>query len=192
MVTAKRLTVSMIALLAGFSLAHAQTTPGADPHHPETQTQGAKPGAPMTPPPGKAGAMGMDMGKTMGGGMMPMMPMMRMMHGMEMMPGQHVEGRIAFLKAELGITEAQSPQWNAFAGAMRGGEKTMHSAMAAHMQAGMPATAPAHSDAMIAMMTAKLEAMKASAAAGKTLYAVLTETQKKTADELMMARMGGM
>lgn len=136
--------------------------------------------------------MGMDMGKTMGGGMMPMMPMMRMMHGMEMMPGQHVEGRIAFLKAELGITEAQSPQWNAFAGAMRGGEKTMHSAMAAHMQAGMPATAPAHSDAMIAMMTAKLEAMKASAAAGKTLYAVLTETQKKTADELMMARMGGM
>ena len=189
MVTAKRLTVSMIALLAGFSHAHAQTTPGADPHHPETQTQGAKPGAPMTHPPGKAGAMGMDMGKTTGGGMM---PMMRMMHGMEMMPGQHVEGRIAFLKAELGITEAQSPQWNAFAGAMRGGEKTMHSAMAAHMQAGMPATAPAHSDAMIAMMTAKLEAMKASAAAGKTLYAVLTETQKKTADELMMARMGGM
>lgn len=53
MVTAKRLTVSMIALLAGFSLAHAQTTPGADPHHPETQTQGAKPGAPMTPPPAK-------------------------------------------------------------------------------------------------------------------------------------------
>jgi hypothetical protein len=27
----------------------------------------------------------------------------------------HVEGRIAFLKTELKITEAQSPQWNQFA-----------------------------------------------------------------------------
>ena len=32
-----------------------------------------------------------------------------------MMPFAHTEGRIAFLKAELGVTDAQTSQWNAFA-----------------------------------------------------------------------------
>lgn len=40
-------------------------------------------------------------------GMDPGMMMCRM--------GEHVEGRLAYLKAELKITEAQMPQWNAFA-----------------------------------------------------------------------------
>jgi len=42
------------------------------------------------------------------------------------------------------------------------------------------------------MMTARLEAMKSSAAASKALYAVLTDAQKKIADDLLMSRMGGM
>ena len=135
--------------------------------------------------------------------MMPMMRMMQMMQmgngmtprsegGMEMMPGRHVEGRIAYLKAELAITDAQLPQWNAYTDAMRAGAKSMQTAMAANMGSGMPAAAPARSDAMIAMMTSRLETMKATAAAGKALYAVLTDAQKKTADDLMMSRMGGM
>jgi hypothetical protein len=203
--TAKRLTVSMTALLAGLSFAHAQTAPGADPHHPDAQAPGAKAGAPMTPGAmgGAPGApAGMDMGKMMGGGMEHMMPMMQMMRGMmaqggggggmDMMPGQHIEGRIAFLKAELGVTDAQLPQWNAYADARRAAAKSMQAAMTAHMGPGMATTAPARSDAMIAMMTARLEAMKTSAAADKALYAVLTDAQKKTADELMMSRMGGM
>jgi hypothetical protein len=33
---------------------------------------------------------------------------------------RHVEGRIAFLKAELKVTDAQLPLWNPVAGAMRG------------------------------------------------------------------------
>ena len=203
MLTTTRLTAGTIALLAGLSLAHAQTPPGGDPHHPETQAQGAKPGTPMAPLSGGQAGSGMDMGKMMGGNMEQMMSMMRtmqMMHGtmprdgggMAMMPGQHIEGRIAFLKAELGITGGQLPQWNAFADAMRAGAKTMQTAMTANMQPGTPATAPARFDAMIATMTARLEAMKAASAAGKALYAVLADAQKKTADELMMARMGGM
>ena len=38
-------------------------------------------------------------------------------HGYDGMMGMadHVEGRIAFLKVELKITDAQMPQWNAFA-----------------------------------------------------------------------------
>jgi hypothetical protein len=174
MLTTTRLTASAIALLAGISLAHAQPAQTRDEHHPDTQAQTANPAVP-----GMGPMMGGDMGQ-----------MMRMMSGM--MPGHHVEGRIAYLKAELGITDAQLPQWNAFADAMRNGAKAMQSAMAANMAQGMPATAPARSDAMIAMMTARLEAMKSSAAASKALYAVLTDAQKKIADDLLMSRMGGM
>jgi hypothetical protein len=36
-----------------------------------------------------------------------------------MLPGQLVDGRIAFLKAELKITPAQETQWQQVAGAMR-------------------------------------------------------------------------
>ena len=142
----------------------------------------------------------------MGGNMEQMMPMMRMMQsmqmmdgmmprdgaGMAMMSGQHVEGRIAYLKAELGITDAQLPQWNAFAEAMREGATSMQAAMTTNMGSGMPATAPARLDAMIAMMTARLESMKKTSDAGKALYAVLTDTQKKSADELLMSPMAGM
>jgi len=203
-----RVTASTIALLAGIALAHAQTAREHDSHHPDAQAQGVKPERPMASPAGKQAGpgMGMDMGKMMGGGMEQMMPMMRMMQamrmmdgmmpraggGMAMMAGQHVEGRIAFLKAELGVTDAQLPQWNAFAEAMREGAKSMRTVMAANMAAGMPATAPARSDAMIAMMTSRLDAMKATSAAGKALYAVFTDEQKKTADELLMSRMTGM
>ena len=193
MFATKTLTIGTIALLAGLSYAQAQTKPTADPHHPETQMQGTRPGMPMTPPAGAAG--GMEMGKMMGGGMEHAMRAM-MAHGpgggMEMMPGQHIEGRIAFLKAELGITEAQMPQWNALADARRTAEKSMQAAMTANMGAAMPATAPARADAMVAMMTAKLDAMKRVVPAGKALYAVLTDAQKKVADDLAMSRMGGM
>ena len=203
-----RLTASAAALLAGITLASAQTAQSGDPHHPNAQAEGARPlgarplGArPMTPSAGQPGGMGM--GNMTGGNMEQMMPMMRMMQmmsgmmpsdgaGMETMPGQRIEGRIAYLKAELGITEAQLPQWSAFADTMRESSKAMRTAMMATMQSGMPATAPARSDAMIAMMTSRLEAMKTTSAAGKALYAVLTDAQKKTADELMMSRMGGM
>lgn len=186
MFATKTLTIGAIALLACLSYAQAQPKPAADAHHPETPMQGTRPGMPMTPPAG--GPMGgMDMGRMMGGAMMA--------HGgggMEMMPGQHIEGRIAFLKAELGITEAQMPQWNAFADARRAAAKSMQAAMAAHMGAGMPTTAPARADAAIATMTARLDAMKMAAPAGKALYAVLTDAQKKMADDLTMSRMGGM
>ena len=137
-----------------------------------------------------------DMGKMMGGDVgqvvssmsgMSMTPgaMMQDGNGMAMMPFDHVEGRIAFYKAELGITDAQLPQWNAFADVLRGSTKGMRSAMTSMMQAGMPTTAPARMDAMVQMMSARFDAMKATLAAAKPLYAVLSDDQKKTADGLM-------
>ena len=184
MLITSRLTTAAAALLASMTLASAQMPQAVGPH-----------------PPARGGPMGGSMGGS------PMMGGAMMSQGMA--PGRHIEGRIAFLKAELGITEAQTPKWNAFADAMRAAGGVMRLAMAAHMpQApGQPAqgpttgqtpheqpghgvaehmSAPARSDAMIAMMTARLESMKATSAAGKALYEVLTDAQKKTADELMM------
>ena len=184
-----RATLTAMAIAVPLAFAEAQTAPDQD--HAVHHTPAA-PAAPKPSPGGAASAMPMmDMGKMMGGDMgrmMSMMSMMRMMQGgdgMGLMPFDHIEGRIAFYKAELGITDAQLPQWNAFADALRNGAKDMRTAMATAMQAGMPATAPARADAMVQMMSARLDAMKATAAAGKVLYAVLSDAQKKTADELM-------
>jgi LTXXQ motif family protein len=57
--------------------------------------------------------------------MQPRMPDGMMGSGMMGMMGEHVEGRIAFLRAELKITDAQVPQWNTFADALRANAKRM-------------------------------------------------------------------
>jgi len=59
-------------------------------------------------------------GSMMGQGGIPMMRMMMDEEGMRGMPTMagvtgHVEGRLAFLKTELKITNAQLPLWNTFA-----------------------------------------------------------------------------
>jgi len=165
-------------LLGSVAIASAQTALDAA-HHPGSPASAAAPGGmPM-----------MDMSK--------MMQMMRGMTmsgrgGMSMMPFEHIEGRIAFLKAELAITDTQLPQWNAFADALRAGAKGMQETMSKMMQAGMPATAAARADPMVQMVTTRLDGMKARASAGKTLYDVLTHAQKKVADDLMLAPAGRM
>jgi len=204
MSTTTRLTLATVALLGSVAVAGAQTAQDHDAHHPDAAAPTTAPVAPQPSPGGAKGAMPMtNMGEMMGGemmggdmgGMMSVMPMMRMMQGgdgMGMMPFDHIEGRIAFYKAEIGITDAQLPQWNAFADAMRSSAKGMRTAMTLMMQAGMPTTAPARSDVMVQIMSVRLDAMKATAAAGKALYAVLTDAQKKTADELMAEHPMGM
>lgn len=176
------------ALLAGLSVANAQTVQDHEAHHPDATAPAQT--VPAMPPPG-----GMAMDKMMGGNMEQMAPMMRMMRGMggemRMMPSEHVEGRIAFLKAELKISDAQLPQWNAFADALRSGATHMGATMQA-MRSGMPGNFPARLDAMVTMMSARLDGLKATAVASKSLYAVLDDAQKKTADELIMSPMGGM
>ncbi len=184
-------TLAAAALLVGLGVAHAQTARDHEAHHPDAATPAQT--APAMPPSG-----GMAMDKMMGGNMEQMAPMMRMMRGMgpmcgemRMMPSEHVEGRIAFLKTELKISDAQLPQWNAFADAMRNSAGQMRQAMQG-MRTGMPGNFPARLDAMVTMMSARLDGLKAMSAAAKSLYAVLDDTQKKTADDLIMSPMGGM
>jgi hypothetical protein len=100
-------------------------------------------------------------------------------------PFSHIEGRIAFLKAELAISDAQSQPWSAFADALRERAKTMRDSMAGMMKADQPANAADRMDAMVKMMSVHLESMKTVAASEKALYAVLTDAQRATADELL-------
>lgn len=185
-----RLTLAAVALLGGTILVHAQAT---DPpaHHPGSPMT---PGMPMAPAASAPAMPPMDMAKMMADGMGGKPPMMAGMMGGggAMMPPGHIEGRIAFLKAELAITDAQTPQWDSYAAAMRTNSKGMQDAMAKMMQAGMPTTVPGRADAMIQMMTARLDGMKSSAKADQALYAVLTDSQRKVADDLISGPMGMM
>jgi len=120
---------------------------------------------------------------------------MRMMGEMPMMMGHgmagHVEGRIAFLKAELKITEAQTPLWNAVAAAMRASQSDMSDKML--MMQGMMQSSGALPEKLAVhekMMTAHLEALRTWKAAVEPLYAALSDEQKKAADQLMTGPMG--
>jgi hypothetical protein len=150
-----------------------------DQHHPPTAMPGGMPG----------GGMGT------GGTGMPMMGMMQMMgaNGMAMM-AEHVEGRIAFLKAELKITDAQLPPWNAFAQAMRDNAAAMRGMMQGGMMMGMgqDGTMPDKLAAREKLLAARLDAIRKLRAAAEPLYGTLSADQKKTADEIMVSPMGMM
>lgn len=101
------------------------------------------------------------------------------MKGMMAADAGHVEGRIAFLKTELKITDAQLPLWNAVAGAMRDQAKSM-----ATMSGETTATLPERIAALDDVMTARLNAVHKLKTAVPPLYAALTDEQKKVANEL--------
>jgi hypothetical protein len=97
--------------------------------------------------------MGGSQGMKGGGGMMDMMggkmPMMDMMQMMGMMRQSgagmggmatidHVEGRIAFLRTELKITDAQTGAWNPSADALRTNAKNLGEVRASMMPQMMP------------------------------------------------------
>jgi len=125
------------------------------------------------------------------------MGMMRMMmgrDGMSMMGAmaRHVEGRLAFLKTELKITDAQLPLWNAVADAMRANAKNMGDMAGGMMGGSQTATLPDKLAMREKMMTTHLEALRKFKAAVDPLYAALSDEQKKTADELLIGPMGMM
>jgi uncharacterized small protein (DUF1192 family) len=131
---------------------------------------------------------------------MPMMHMMAMMRMMEMMgPSMvaidRIEGRIAFLRAELNITEAQASAWNAFADAMRTNAKKLREVRASMMpqpDAGQQQalTMAERLDQQERWLVARLEGTRALKSAVTNLYGALSEDQKKTANELLAPHMG--
>ena len=120
------------------------------------------------------------------------MPMMRMMMGQGGMPmmTKHIEGRLAFLKTELKITDAQLPLWNAFAQAMRDDAGMMQAMPHPIIGMNKAATLPNKLATRETMLEAQLEAVRKLKAAADPLYMALDTDQKKTADEIMLGPMG--
>ncbi|MFZ5931950.1 MAG: Spy/CpxP family protein refolding chaperone [Pseudomonadota bacterium] len=157
-------------------------TPAPDPHHPA--------GAPAT---GAPAAPGMTM-LMMEGGMMPMMGQMMgggmmgadMRHPMMGMMITHSEGFFAFLKAELGITDAQNAVWTAYTAQLKPLIKQHQDAM---QMMPSPGAKPRNWIERLtdseAAVSEHLEAMKKIRPAATALYEALTPEQKKKADELM-------
>ena len=150
---------------------------------------------------GGPGMMGMDPDD------MGMMSMMMHMRGMAMGPGampmmgmgEHVEGSLAFLKAELKITPAQESLWNAFAETMRAntekmaamtpccggaqGGGTMHQGMMSG-QVTMPSL-PDRLDWQEKTLALRLDGLRATRVVLVPLYAAFSDDQKQTADQLV-------
>ena len=175
---------AVVAVLTG-TTAIAQQSPQ------QPMTGGQMPGAMM-----EHGGMGhmmmghmmMDQGM-MGQGMMDQggMPMM----GMN--PSQHIEGRLAFLKTELKITEAQAAPWNAYADAVRANAKRMGElmdqmmsrGMAMQGQPGMTMSLPDRLNRAERHMAAHLEMLAVIKEPAMQLYGALSDDQKRLADQLI-------
>jgi hypothetical protein len=148
---------------------------------PGMQSQGAQaaPGSTM---------QGMMCGPGMQSGSMMQMPMMRQGRMVDV-PSDYIEGRIAFMHAELRITDSQMAAWTEFANVLRANAKRSADARAIQGQQ-TSATNADRLDEQERWLAVRLESVRALKAAYGKLYAVLDEKQKKTADELMAMPMG--
>jgi hypothetical protein len=191
------------ALLGAAPAGFAQT---ASPPTAEDKDHGAHhpPAASEAPSPAPSQPSGMPMGMIgqggptgmMGGNMKEMMSRMRdmmtMMSAQSGMMASNVEGRIASLKTELKITEAQAPQWARFADALRATAGSMNGMYQQVMQPGVTGTLAARLDRQDAMLSAHLKSVKALKEALAPLYASFSDEQKKVADSTMIGPMGMM
>lgn len=158
-----------------------------DAHHPQP-TEEVIPET--TPAPTEASAMGMM-------GMMGMMPdMMRMMQEMGD-PTRHVEGRIAFLHAELAITADQQTAWSAFADALRKNAAALKTATGGEHGHDPESGVVGALIVKQHQLERQLEGLVAINAALGPLAAMLSEGQRGILDELLphfsgLMVMGGM
>lgn len=102
-----------------------------------------------------------------------------------------VEGRLAFIKAELKISEAQVPAWNALADAVRTAAKHHNERMKALFSGEAKAkTLLERLDAQEQFMSVRLDEIKQIKGSLKSLYAVLSDDQKKEADYIVLPMVG--
>ena len=122
--------------------------------------------------------------------------MMGRMMGMDMEDmSKHIEGRLAFLKAELKITDAQEAAWTNLAEALRSTAETHGKMMQSHMQEMHDSSffkkpLPERLTFMETMMSARLEQISSIKAAFEALYGALGDDQKKVADQIALPMMG--
>ena len=175
----------------------AQTS-APDPHHPAGAPAAGAPATPGMMTPMMCEKMMPMMGQMMGGGMMGMMPMMGIQAGQQGMMGgdmrhpmmgmmiTHSEGFFAFLKAELGITDAQNTVWNAYTAQLKPLIKQHQDKMQMTPDAGAkPRNWIERLTDSETILSEHLETMKKIRPAATALYAALTPEQKTKADALM-------
>jgi hypothetical protein len=170
-------TLALTLTLAAAPLLGAETE--SDPHHPAGAAAAAN--SSMIP-----GCM-----LSEAEGAMPMVGMMMGQDGIRVM-AKHIEGRLAFLKTELKITEAQLPLWNAFAQVMQDNATAMQAMPHTIMGKNKDVTLSDKLTASETMLAARLEAVRKLKTAADSLYMALDTDQKKTADEIMLSPMGMM
>ena len=203
-----RLTITTALTLAALAVpAWAQAPAGHDHSHSGDTAKSAPadpaPGSSATAAPqGGMGHMGMmnDIKGMMGRmsamhdmGMMQMTGMMgRGMGGMATI--DRIEGRIAFLRAELKITDAQADSWNGFADALRANAKKLAEIRAAITP--KPGEAPpapslaARLEQQEQWLAARLDGTRAMKSAFIKLNEQLSDDQKKSANDLLAPHMG--
>jgi cell pole-organizing protein PopZ len=179
------ITLTFAAMLAASTQGYAQAQPDA--HHSGQGTHSTE----AAPGNQDQSRMSMPMMMNMMSEMMNMMSSggaKMNMSGMGMT--EHTAGRIAFLRAELQITDAQSKAWDAFADALRNIGSQLK-------QTDMPMIAEASAPQLLAqlesqerMLTARLEGVRAMKAAFAPLYDALSTEQRKTVDDLLANHMG--
>lgn len=161
--------------------------------------------------PGMAGAMpaqGQNQMPMGGCGMMEMMQnMMRMGAAPQSMPpmqpgamaggtpaagssAARLEGRIAFLRTELRITDAQAPAWESFATALRGGREHLDAARAALQDSGANADPMARLKSFENHLRERADTIHTTQMAFITLHAQLDDAQKKQAATTMLPFIG--
>jgi LTXXQ motif family protein len=206
----KRLTMAAaLAVAALASPTWAQSPAEHDSHHPSDSAQSApvpvNPAPPASQPDVAAPQDGM--------GNMPMMGMMNDMknmmkkmgvmqemgmmgHGMDGMSTiDHIEGRIAFLRTELKVTDAQAAAWNGFADALRANAKKLADVRASMMSGVGGAQAQASTladrlDLQEKWLLARLDGTRMMKSAFVKLNETLSDDQKKTANDLFAPNMG--
>lgn len=111
-----------------------------------------------------------------------------MSHGAKMHSVPRMEARLAYIKADLEITDAQMSAWDAYANAVRARHDAMESVDADMMKAEQSRSALERIDARLKAMESMVDSLKALKQPTEALYAVLTEEQKKKADQLLGGR----
>ena len=106
----------------------------------------------------------------------------------------HIEGRLAYIKAELKITTAQEPLWNAYAAAARDSGNTMLARCTTMMseRGGSTTSVPDRLDQNEQLIVAQLAAVRAMNKTLKPLYAALGDSQRQRADQILWGPMGMM
>ena len=106
-----------------------------------------------------------------------------------------IDGRLAYMETELKITDTQVAAWDELAKVIRDTAET-HNAMMREMMKDVRSgefldkPLPERLTVQQTHMEARLEQIKAVKAAVDKLYALLNETQKKTADDIVLPSMG--